>query len=174
MAFPPGVSATGTTKVSVLSTAPASGSAGSYAPTVSEANAGKDLSAYFKAAGFVISSDQSTVDDTRLSDETTREAYGRTTISLDNLQVIYDPQGAPAATTNEAFDTLVPGSTKYMVIRAGIVSANTFAAGQYVDVYQATFSSRVALYGSGAEGDKHMFQISARLSRVGEHVLVLA
>jgi hypothetical protein len=170
VAFPAGVDGAGTTRIQVLDADPADPAA----PTVAELTAGDDVTPYFLAGSYQIGLTQNKVDDTRVSDETVRESFGRATFTLDNLQYVWEPQAAAASPTNLAYDAFTPGTTKTLVMRYGIASANAFAAAQKVEVYSATFGERVPLVPGVDEGSKHLIQQSVSLARLEETATVAA
>lgn len=116
------------------------------APTLAEINAATsfDATCYFQASAFEIGHEQERVDDTRLCDETTRESFGRSTFSIDNLSYIYAPTTDPATSTpgNLAAATFKSGEAGYFVVRLGIKSDTAFAADQIVEVYAVQFGNQ--------------------------------
>lgn len=170
MVFPAGVSGAGTTRIQLMPTDLASTSA----PSAAALNAGVDVSPYFLAGSFQIGLTQNKVDDTRVSDETVRESFGRATFTLDNLQYVWEPQAAPASPTNLAYDNFTPGTTRQLVLRYGVASGDAFASGQKVEVYSATFGERVPLVPGVDEGSKHLIQQSVSLARLEDAGTVAA
>lgn len=116
------------------------------APTLAEINAATSLDAtcYFQASAFEITHEQERVDDTRLCDESTRESFGRSTFSLQNLSYIYNPTGDTSTPTpgNMAASTFKSGESGYFVVRFGVASGAAFAATQVVAVYSAQFGDQ--------------------------------
>jgi hypothetical protein len=107
--------------------------ANSAAPTVAELTAVGvvDISCYLTADGYTPGLDEQVVSDERLCSTQVFEQPGRHTRTLETIYI--DNTNAPsAATDNKAKDTLVPGSTHFLVVRRGIAFDTTYAAGQDV------------------------------------------
>jgi hypothetical protein len=132
--FPEGVQAEGNVKVAWV---PAL--ADPADPVLTELTAGTvvDLSDYIKAGAFEPSAEQATGDDRRLSSTETFQVLGRVTRGLGEIRYVYEPQAAPAAAGNKAYETLKQGTAGYVVVRYGLPSGTAFAATQKVDVYPA-------------------------------------
>lgn len=103
------------------------------APTAVELNAAssKDLSCYLTADGFTTGLDEQVISDDRLCDTETFEQPGRSQFSLDVTYI----DNSNTALANDAFDTLVPGTAGYIVVRRGKAYDDTFAAADKVDVW---------------------------------------
>lgn len=103
------------------------------APTVAELTAVGvvDISCYLTSDGYTPSLDEQVVADERLCSTQVYEQPGRFTRSLDTIYI--DNTNSPnEATDNEAKDTLVPGSTHFLVVRRGIAFDAAYAAAQKV------------------------------------------
>jgi hypothetical protein len=126
MAVPPGVIGDGNVRVSVITTY-VSGTL-----LAATATAGKDITCYFTSDGFNRAIQQAAVVDERLCSTQSGESPGRYNETLD-ITYIWDQQnGTP--TNNEAYNELVPGSNKYLVVRYGLPYTTAYAAPQKVDV----------------------------------------
>lgn len=103
------------------------------APTVTELTdaAVVDISCYITSDGYSPSLDEQVISDERLCSTQVFEQPGRFTRSLD-LTFIDNTNSDNEATDNEAKDTLVPGSTHFLVLRRGIAFDTAYAADQKV------------------------------------------
>lgn len=137
--FPQSTQGTGTVRVQWVPTI-----ADPEGPLLTEVNAVDtlDVTPYFRAADFQINHQQARIDDTRLSDDTAREALGISTFSADSLTYVHQPQAAPDTAGNLAYGEFVPGAAGYFVVRFGLKSGDDFAATQRVQVYAVTFGDR--------------------------------
>lgn len=104
------------------------------APSVAELTAATDLSLYLTSDGFTPGLSEQTVADERLASTATYEQPGRSSRTLD-VTYIDNTNSANADTDNEAKDTLVPGSTHYLVVRRGKAWDAAFATGDKVQVW---------------------------------------
>lgn len=104
------------------------------APTVTELGAAGsvDLSCYLTADGFTPGTDEASIADDRLCSRATFERPGRTSDTLE-IGYVYQPQDA-AAQDNEAWTTLRPRTSGYVVVRWGVDYETAFAIGDTVDV----------------------------------------
>jgi hypothetical protein len=108
------------------------------APTVTELNAGENISCYITAGGFVFSPEQAAISDDRECDTFTAEQPGRTTVSGATITVIDNTGTSLSSTDNDAVDALVPGSTIYISRRYGLAyDAAYVATTQKTDVIKA-------------------------------------
>jgi hypothetical protein len=140
--FPQSVQGAGTVRVQFVATL-----ATPAAPLLTEINATSSLDStpYFRAEAFQISMEQPRIDDTRLSDEATREALGLATFSADALRYVHNPQAIAAAAGNKAYDKFTPGLNAYFVLRMGtkaLKSAAAFAATQRISVWAVQFGEQ--------------------------------
>lgn len=96
-----------------------------------------DISCYLTGGGYKPSLSEQVITDERLCTTQTYEQKGR---SQRGLEVEYiDNTNSPNATTfNKAKDTLIPGSSHFLVVRTGMPSEAPLAAGQKVTVYPVT------------------------------------
>ena len=108
------------------------------APKLTEVNAASavDLSCYLTPTGYAATSEEASIDDSRLCSRETYESPGRETNGLE-LTYVYDPQNTVAA-ENKAYTTLKRLSKGFIVARWGVDFEDPFAAGDIVDVYPAT------------------------------------
>ena len=109
------------------------------APTATEINAatGLNISCYLLASYGGVTQNATRVSLERLLCETsTTEGLGEVTYSMEDMTIVFDPQGAAASEGKEAFELIQDGDfTGYAVRRQG-VSADTgdVTAGEFVDV----------------------------------------
>lgn len=97
------------------------------APTVTELNAGVDVSCYLTKDGFALTVDQATITDERLCSTEVFAQPGSKTYSL-SITGIDNTNSSNEATFNELVDTLVEGTSQYLVRRRGIPFDTAFAA----------------------------------------------
>lgn len=103
----------------------------------------KDITCYLtKDGSFQEKFDQATFEDARACSLDTFEKLGATKRSLDDLVYVYTPQAAALAATNAAFETLVPGSVGFFLIRRALAYQTADAIGQFYSVWGATLGSR--------------------------------
>lgn len=132
MARPNGVVADG-----MLKTIFVSALANPAAPTATELTAVGAVDVTEYVTEYTIGGDEATVTDDRLSDTQTFEKPGRTTDTREGTYV-YDPQAAPAAADNKAYETLKKGTQGYLVERWGVEFDDAIAAADIVDVIPVT------------------------------------
>lgn len=103
------------------------------APTVSEVTGAgaEDVSCYLTGAGWNPGLSEQTVTDERLCSTETFEQVGRSQRTL-TIQYIDNPT---SATDNVAFETFVPGTTGYFVVRRGESYDTELASADVVDVW---------------------------------------
>jgi hypothetical protein len=139
--FPQSLQGTGTVRVEFI---PAL--INPEAPTIAEVGPAAtdtlDATPYFRASDFQINHEQARIDDTRLSDDTAREALGISTFSAESLTYVHHPQAAPDTPGNLAYSTFVPGTSGYFLVRFGPKSSVAIAAAQRVQVYAVTGGDR--------------------------------
>lgn len=105
------------------------------APTTTELTAAGvvDISCYLTSDGYTPGLDEQAVQDERLCSKQVFEQPGRHSRTLDVIYI--DNTNSPnAATDNKAKETLVPGSTHYLVVRTGLPFDDPYAASQEVEV----------------------------------------
>ncbi|OQO89931.1 hypothetical protein B1813_19010 [Saccharomonospora piscinae] len=107
--------------------------ANTAAPTVTELTGSGvvDISCYLTSDGYSPGLDEQVVNDERLCSKQVYEQPGRHTRTL-SLTYIDNTNAPNADTDNKAKDTLVPGSTHYLVVRRGIAFDDAYADGQVV------------------------------------------
>lgn len=140
--FPEGVPAEGNVKVLFLSAL-----ADINDPTLAELNAGIDLSCYLLGT-FSLGGEQATGTDRRLCSKETFQTLGRVARSVSPLTYVYDPQAAPGAEDNEAYETLEENTQGYLAVRYGLDAIDVaLAATQKVDIAPVTcgFQSKDAI-----------------------------
>ena len=170
--FPPSVQAAGKVRIQWVPTiaVPAT-------PTLAEitASAGFDATCYFPSDAFEIGHEQARIDDTRLCDAATRESFGRSTFSLENLSYVYNPVGpkTPLAPGNLAFQTWGAGTAGFFAVRFGLPSAQAIVATQIIDVYAAKFGDQHKPVPVGEDG-KFLATQPVSLTRVAFHYAIPA
>lgn len=100
------------------------------APTVSEINAGTDLTAFITKDGLDLSGDQNMVDNAMIHESHDSQVVGSWRINP-KLKMARE---SPIA-DDEAWDLSIYGTTGYLVVRRGLAYDTAFAAAQKVEVY---------------------------------------
>lgn len=102
-------------------------------PTATELSAAGavDVSCYLTGDGWAPSLSEDTISDPRLCETATFEQPGRAQRSL-SVTYIENPGDA---TNNKAYDTFIPGTAGYFVVRRGKAFDTAFAAADKVDVW---------------------------------------
>ncbi|MEU8199292.1 hypothetical protein AB0C10_36455 [Microbispora amethystogenes] len=108
------------------------------APTAAELNAGVDLQTKIMRGGLDESHDQTAVDNTHISSTKETEKAGT---SKDELTVTFKRDDI--ALQDLAYNTLVPGSLGYVVIRRDKLHTQAYAAGDVVSIYPAECGVRL-------------------------------
>jgi hypothetical protein len=103
------------------------------APTAAEINAGSsvDFSCYITGDGFNPGLDEAVIADLRLCDVEVFEQPGRASRTLSITYI----DNTNTADPNDAAETLIPGTTGYIVKRSGLAFDTAFAASQKVEVW---------------------------------------
>ena len=171
--FPPSVQGAGTVRVQYVTTL-----ADPAVPVITEVNAVSSLyaSPYIRSADLQITHEQEKIDDTRLSDVTKREALGQSSFAVDQLTYVHNPQAAPDAAGNKAYDTFTPGDNGYFIVRFGtkaLLAGAAFVAAQRVQVYAVQFGDQHQPIPSG-DNAVHVIQQQITLSRVTGDVAIAA
>lgn len=91
---------------------------------------------------------------------------GEESVSLERVQVIYDPQD-PTAEISEAYAALVPDTQWYMIDRRGVSGQTPLASGDIVDIFKVEVVARNKPY-SDEEGAEAVADIIFRF--LGERV----
>jgi hypothetical protein len=146
--FPEGVPAEGAINIVFVSSI-----ADPEAPSAAAVAAALDLSCYIKAGGFSIDSSQSEIEDRRFCSTTSATQPGRVTESYGDMVYVYDPQAAPAAADNEAYETLAPGTTGWIVERWGLPVDTAWAADQLVVLKPVKWGARRKQLPTDTEGE---------------------
>ena len=104
------------------------------APTVTELEAGTDLSCYLTGDGWTPGLDEQTITDERMCDTQTYEQPGSYTRSL-SVKYVENPTDS---TNNAAYTTLAPGTKGYLAQRRGVPYDQAWAADDKVDIWPTT------------------------------------
>ena len=109
------------------------------APKLTELNvAGAvDISCYLTGGGYKPSLSEQVINDERLCTTQTYEQKGRSQRGLE-VEYIDNTNSPNASTFNKAKETLVPGTTQFLVVRTGLPYSTALAVGQKVTVYPVT------------------------------------
>lgn len=134
MAVPPGIVGDGMVRISVITTYVS----GTLLATT--ATAGTDITCYFTSDGFNRAIQQAAVTDDRLCSTQSGESPGRYNETLDIIYIWDQQNGTP--TINEAYNALVPGTSKFLVVRYGLAYTAAYAAAQKVDVIAVSQGQR--------------------------------
>lgn len=103
----------------------------------------KNISCYITAGGFTFAPEQATITDDRECDTFTASQPGRVSGGSPTITVIDNTGTAIATTANVAVDTLVPGTTLYVVRRYGLAYDAAFATTtQKVDVLKVVVGKK--------------------------------
>ncbi|MDQ7991198.1 MAG: hypothetical protein AAGC63_00340 [Propionicimonas sp.] len=96
--------------------------------TLAEWNAGTPIQLSVRNLG--VNGEQGTFEDIRLGTVDIFESLGRNRISIDPVQVIFDPQAPTNATDYKVHNLLKTGGTLYLGQRLGLAQATAAAASQ--------------------------------------------
>lgn len=129
--------------------------------------AGFDVTSYLQADGVVIDFDQAREDDTRGSDAATRESFGATTFTKDEIAHIVDPQGAGTEPGNLALAEIAPDAVQYCSVRMGVPHGTEPTATDKWDVYAVTTG---AAHISPLQAGKYLRRVKTSWTRVDEGV----
>lgn len=108
--------------------------------TVAELAAGVAVQTAIR--GFNPQGTQNSSQDIRLSSVDQYENPGRNQVSIDPIEVVYDPQDPDNATKYKAYTVLVPNSSGFLVDRRGLTESDAAAADQIVDIYTIWLGAR--------------------------------
>lgn len=108
--------------------------------TIAELTAGVKIQTAIR--GFNPQGTQNSSQDVRLSTVDLLENPGRNQVSIDPIEVVYDPQDPDSATKYKAYTTLVPGSSGFIVDRRGLPEGDAAVAAQIVDIYTVKLGAR--------------------------------
>jgi len=138
--FPVGVPADGNVKVVFVPTV-----ADPKNPKATELNATSalDITCGVTGGGFTTSTDVQTLTDERLCSTQTFEDVGTFTYAIDDIEYIIDPQDVSPTGENKIYQTLVPNTTGFIVVRYGKLFSDAFAADDVVDVYPVKLGPQV-------------------------------
>lgn len=98
--------------------------------TLAEWNAGTDIQLSIRS--FPVNGEQAVFEDIRLGTVDILEGLGRNRISIDPVQVVYDPQEPDNTTTYKAHSLLMAGGLIYIGERLGLPQTDAAAADQIV------------------------------------------
>ncbi|WP_158684423.1 hypothetical protein [Amycolatopsis orientalis] len=107
------------------------------APTVTELNAGVDLSCLITADGLDISVDEDKISIPKLCDTSNAEAPGRATYGVE-LTLVRKTDN----TEDKAWTTLLRGTKGYLAIRYGVPSKTAFSAGDKPVIFPGAAGER--------------------------------
>lgn len=136
-----GVKAQGNTKLNFVTTL-ASGSAA----TVTEVNAGTDLSCYLMGTGWnpAVNNNRGNTPP-RLCTTIQFEQFGNTTYSIGDIVYSWQPQAAASTDGVKAWEILVPGTSGYFIERQGLnATTSNWTAGQFVTIWPVVLGQRVS------------------------------
>jgi hypothetical protein len=137
--IPTGVTSNGTVQVHWVPTI-----ADPNNPNVTEISAASalDISCYLTADGLTLSADETTTTNRRLCSKQEYTIGGTITWSIGALRYVWDPQGL-YTDTHDAYQTLAPDSSGYLVVRWGRDAETPIAAADVVDVFAVTLGEQV-------------------------------
>ena len=127
--FPAGITSPGNNTFIWTATKPA---------LLGDLTAGFDVTCYLQADGVEIDFDQARENDTRGCDSSTRESFGATTFTKDEIAHIVDPQGAGTEPGNMALGEIAEDAVQYCSVRMGVAHGTAPTATDKWDVYAVT------------------------------------
>jgi hypothetical protein len=92
--------------------------------------------------------------DERECDTQVAEVFGTTTVTLNDLEYVWEPQADAASPTNKAYDLLKEGTTGFIIVRYGLPSGDALAADQTVDQYPVTLGRQNRKTPEGGAAEK--------------------
>lgn len=130
-----------------------------------------DVTCYLQADGVEIDFDQARENDTRGCDSSTRESFGATTFTKDEIAHIVDPQGAGTEPGNMALAEIEADALQYCSIRMGIEHGTAPTATHKWDIYAVqTGEDHTSPLASG----KYVRRVKTSWTRVAHNVTVPA
>ena len=84
----------------------------------------------------------------------TFEVFGNTTWGVEALEYVWEPQAAAASPTNKAYDTLVPGTSGFLVVRFGLKNDVALTVGQKAWQFPITVGQQVPKTPEGNAAEK--------------------
>ncbi|MDF1705014.1 MAG: hypothetical protein P1U38_09595 [Aeromicrobium sp.] len=143
--FPPGITVRGNVKLAFVTTL-----ADPTAPKLTEINAGSsvDISCMLATDGWKPALEQNKGNvPRRVCSKNDREVLGAEKYTFPNLHYSNNPQGEDGSPGVKASETLVPGTTGYVVERLGLDSIeDDFAIDDYVNVWAITLGAQLDDY----------------------------
>ena len=158
MNIPAGVSSNATVRVTFV---PDGGVADPSAPTVSELDAGTDISCHLMSDGYSRTPNITTEDARRACEESSYQVITGRSVTFEAVRFVHDPQGTDA-TLNEVYDSLVEGENYYILERLGISGKTELASGDVYDLYHVRLDYKDKLPTGNAE-----FQFAAQFANLG-------
>jgi hypothetical protein len=141
-------------------------------PTVTEINAAApatlDLSCYLFAEGWGPTQDVSKgAAPRRLCQRVQFERFSATTLQLEDLRYIINPQGAAGSDGKKAYEALTEGANGYFVERLGLdARTDDWDTGDFVNVIPVTLGPRMIVGDTDENGDFSVMQpVSVRSAR---------
>lgn len=104
------------------------------APTVTEVNAGEDITCLLVESKVGVSKTQNTIADRRMCETTAFQIPGAAEATADDITYVYDPQGSPSDAINAALAALTEQSTGYYIVRRGVPYGTAATSGDLVEV----------------------------------------
>lgn len=130
-----------------------------------------DVTCYLQADGVEIDFDQAREDDTRGCDSSTRESFGATTFTKDEILHIVDPQGTGAEPGNMALGEIEADALQYCSIRMGVPHGTAPAATHKWDIYAVqTGEAHISPLASG----KYVRRVKTSWTRVEQSTTIPA
>lgn len=130
-----------------------------------------DVTCYLQADGVEIDFDQAREDDTRGCDSSTRESFGATTFTKDEIAHIVDPQGAGTVAGNMALGEIEADALQYCSIRMGIPHGTVPTATHKWDIYAVqTGEAHISPLAAG----KYLRRVKTSWTRVAQGVVIPA
>ena len=111
-------------------------------PSVTELNAGTDISCYITLGGFAYTTSQATISDQRECSDQDYQRPGRKSVSDASVTVIDNTNSELAEEYNGAVTAMAEGKTGYIVRRRGLPAADEWAADQTVTVIPVIFGEK--------------------------------
>lgn len=133
--------------------------------------AGFDVTCYLQADGVEIDFDQARENDTRGCDSATRESFGATTFTKDEIAHIVDPQAAGTEPGNMALAEIAEDAVQYCSVRMGIAHGTAPTATDKWDVYAVTTG---AAHISPLAAGKYLRRVKTSWTRVAHSVTFAA
>jgi hypothetical protein len=130
-----------------------------------------DMTDYIQDTDWVMKFDQARDDDTRLGDSSKRETFGIATISMEEINYIYTPQGTGTETGNKMSSVLIQNTSIYIVVRMGMARGTALAIGNLVDVYQVQLGAQAQF---PQQKGKYVRTVKTSFTRVATAIALVA